>query len=88
MNQHGILHLVSRVDGGPYYTVRQVADRLGKSTDTIRRWARTVHAPSHKMDLGVEGKSFVWLYTEDDIEIYEAYATIVKVGRPKKREAS
>lgn len=89
MNQHGILRLVSRVDGGPYYTIRQVADRLDRSVDTIRRWVNegSVPAPTHKMDLGEGGKSFVWLYTEEDIEIYEAYATIVKVGRPRGRSA-
>lgn len=87
MNEHGILHLVARVDGGPYYTIKQVAERLGKSTDTIRRWVRdeVVPAPSHKMDLGEEGKSFVWLYTEDDIEVYEAYSTITRPGRPRRR---
>lgn len=87
MNQKGIMALVARVEGGPYYTITQVAEMIGKSTDTIRRWVKegSVPAPTNKMNLGEEGNSFVWLYTKEDVEMMAAYATIVQRGRPRKR---
>lgn len=88
MNQNGILSMVARVEGGPFYTTKQVADRVGRSRDTIKRWRDegSIPEPKHKMDLGEEGKSFVWLYTEEDAEMIEAYATVVRPGRPKRRD--
>lgn len=87
MNKHGVLSLVSRIEGGPYYTYAQVAERVGKSKDTIIRWVNegSVPPPTHRVNLGEEGKSFAWLFTEEDIEIIEAYSYIVRPGRPKKR---
>lgn len=81
MTVPGILDLVSRAEGGPYYTTKQVADLVGRSPDTIRRWAR-IQRPSHKMELG--DHSFVWLYTEQDVSRLQKFASEQKPGRKKK----
>jgi len=76
----GIIDLVSRAEGGPFYTRKQVADRVGRSIDTIIRWGKDnpeLH-PTHKMPLG---KSFVWLYTEADISVLQEFASHQKTGR-------
>ena len=85
----GILDMVSRVEGGPYFTISQMATMLGKDADTIRRWAKNNESlkPTHKMDLGDGSKgSFVWLYTEEDVQRYREHAKTVKVGRPRKED--
>lgn len=80
---HGILDLVSRAEGGPFYTRKQVADRVGRSIDTIVRWGKEdiENHPTHKMRLG---KSFVWLYTEADISRLTDFAGKQNHGRNPK----
>lgn len=85
----GIEKLVTRIedDGGPFFTIKQVSERLGRSKDTIRRWCEQnedLH-PTHKMPLGESGNSYVWLYTEDDIRRMEEYSSTIKIGRPPKK---
>ena len=79
----GIIDLVSRLEGGPFYTRKQVADRVGRSIDTIIRWGKEdpKNHPTHKMPLG---KSFVWLYTEADISVLQAFAEKQRPGRKQK----
>lgn len=80
MPEHGIIDLVSRAEGGPFYTRKQVADRVGRSIDTVTRWGKKYpkYHPTNKMPLG---KSFVWLYTEADIERLSRFADSQMPGR-------
>lgn len=68
----GIEKMVGRIvdPDGPYSTINEVAQRLGVSKDTIRRWGKSVGVPTHKMELCDPPKenAFVWLYTESDIQ--------------------
>jgi hypothetical protein len=69
--ESGIEKMVARIedDEGPFFTIKQVADRLGVSKDTVRRRGTFLGIPSHKMELCDPPKenAFVWLYTESDI---------------------
>lgn len=79
----GILDLVSRAEGGPFYTRKQVADRVGRSIDTIIRWEKEpMNRPTHKMNLGEKG--FVWLYTEADVSRLTKFADKQRPGRKPK----
>lgn len=79
---------MARAEGGPYYTISTVSERVGRSPDRIREWMKGNESlrPTHKMPLGETGKSFVWLYTEDDISRLIEYASTRKPGRPPKQE--
>ena len=67
----GIEKMVARIEDpeGPFYTIKQVAERLGCSKDTVRRRGDSLGIPTHKMELCDPPKenAFVWLYTESDI---------------------
>jgi excisionase family DNA binding protein len=67
--ESGIEKMVARIDDpdGPFYTISQVAGRVGVSKDTIRRWGDSLGIPSHKMETGDHPNAFCWLYTEGDI---------------------
>lgn len=70
--ESGIEKMVARVDDpeGPFYTIKQVAERLNCSRDTVRRWGAPHGIPNHKMPLGDGSKpnAYCWLWTEGDIE--------------------
>ncbi len=90
-SRHGILALIERAEGGPFFTYRQVGEAVGRSHDTIRYWVEqgNIDPPTHRMPLGDNGeKAWVWLFTQDDLEVIEAYSYIVHPGRPKNRKAS
>jgi len=83
----GIIDMVSRVAGGPFYTIKQVSVKIDKDPDTIRRWQRANPElrPTHQMPLGEEGSGqFVWLYTDADVKALLAYGATLRVGRPRK----
>jgi hypothetical protein len=86
----GIEKIVSRAEGGPWFTKNQVAKLLERHPDTIDRWQKEgkVLRPTHRMPLGDEGESFVWLYSEDDVRAYQAYASSINPsgGREKRAE--
>lgn len=82
----GILSLVARAEGGPFYTTSQVATMVGRSPDTIRRWAKKPEcAPTHRMPLG-KGKAYVKLYTDADISRLKRYALKQHAGPLRKGE--
>lgn len=86
----GIIDLVSKADRGRYRTIKQVADRVGRSQSHIKAAIRSgkVSGPTHKMPLG-DGTSgaFVWLYTESDIRRLRRYFENTKRGpKPKKSD--
>ena len=65
--------MVARIDDpdGPFYTIGQVAEKIGVSKDTIRRWGRSLGIPTHRMPLNdvPDSNAFCWLYTDADIDI-------------------
>lgn len=71
MAQSGIEKMVERIDDpdGPFYTIKQVSERLGVSRDTVRRWGKPLNIPNHKMNLGdgTKENAYCWLWTEGDI---------------------
>jgi predicted site-specific integrase-resolvase len=75
---NGIGHLTP--DG--YFTVAEVAERCGRSVDTIKRWNKTgLFKPSHVMRVG---KLSVWLYSEQDIAEMKEIAVKQRPGRKPK----
>lgn len=85
----GINKMVHRLDDadGPFYTIKEVAERLEKDRDTIRRWVKNnpeLVPVRHRMPLGENGESYVWLYTEEDIRRMEGFSRTIKIGRPPK----
>ena len=55
-------------EDGPFYTIKQVAERVGVHPDTIRRWGQKLGIPNHRMNTGSsDSEAFVWCYTEEDI---------------------
>lgn len=85
----GINKMVHRLDdeNGPYSTIKEVAERLEKDRDTIRRWVKNnpeLVPVRHRMPLGENGESWVWLYTEEDIRRMEEFSRNIKIGRPPK----
>lgn len=84
----GITKMVHRIDDadGPYKTVGEVAEYFERTRDTVRRWGRITGVPTHKMVLGDHPNAFVWLYTEEDIQVLEEYSKDInpKGGRPRK----
>lgn len=84
----GIIDMVSRIPGGPYYTISQVATMVGRDPDTIRRWQKANAAlkPTHQMPLGEDQSTgqYVWLYTDADVRRLREYAATLRVGRPRK----
>lgn len=79
--------LLVKVNSEGWFTISQVAERCGKSTDTIRHWQETgrIRRPRKKMLFGGKGE-FVWLYDELYIEDCIQIAATIRPGRPKKDE--
>ena len=93
----GIINLVAKVDSGKYKTIKQVADIVSRDPSTIRHAIRDrrikdaagddYEGATHKMPLGDgSGKSFVWLYTDEDIEILKAHFVRITVHSPKRKK--
>ena len=83
----GIIDLVSKADRGQYKTIKQVADKIGRSASQIKKAIADgkVSGPTHKMPLGDGTKgAFVWLYTDTDIRRFRRYFSKTKPGRPRK----
>ena len=68
------------------YTVKQAAEIIGRSPDTLRRWrAQGVYEPSHQHQFG---KLTVGLYDADDIKNLKNIAKNMKTGRKPKDATS
>lgn len=66
-------------------TEGQLADVLGKSTDTIRYWRKKKYiTPSGETK---HGTATVHLYSIDEMSDYEALAGMIRPGRKKKTDA-
>lgn len=61
------------------HTRAQVADLLGLSKDTIRRWqASGLYVPKHHK---MYGENKVWLYTDEDITEMRKVARSTRTGK-------
>lgn len=61
------------------YAVKEAAELVGKSPDTLVRWRRTgLYVPSDQMRVG---KLTVYLYTDRDIENMKRLARTIRPGR-------
>lgn len=68
-----------------FYTRPQVAELVGRSVDTIRRWHKEGrYVATHFMSAG---SIKVWLYNDDDIKALREVAEVTKAGRPANQEA-
>jgi hypothetical protein len=75
---HGVLAVIP--DG--LFTRAQVAEMVGRSYDTIRRWHYEGRCtPSHSQDMG--GVT-VWLYDTNDVRDLVDTVNTMKMGRPPK----
>lgn len=67
-----------------WFTVGQAAAQCGRSTDTLKRWARSGRfRPSGVMRAG---ELDVSLYSERDIELLREVAANTHAGRPTKNK--
>lgn len=64
-----------------WVTISEAAKQVGKSVDTLRRWAQQGHGPSRTVRVG---KLRVGIYSEEDIERLKEYAKTVRPGRPRR----
>lgn len=66
------------------YTRAQVAEKIGKSRDTVRRWHENgTYKATHQETFG---DVTVWLYTEDDVRAMKQIARHLTPGRKPKEE--
>lgn len=66
----------------PRWTTSQAAETVGRSVDTLKRWAKEdIYRPS---DSASFGSTVVPLYTEQDIEALKYLARTTKPGRKPK----
>lgn len=62
-----------------FYTRGQVAQQIGKSKDTIRRWHESGRfVTQHSI---VKGKTRIWLYSATDVASLKELARTVRPGR-------
>lgn len=74
---------VKKNAGGGKYTVKTVADILGKSSNTVRRWMRMVDAPkpSHSIQMG---STPVQLWDDEDVQALRTWSEGLRPGpKPK-----
>lgn len=72
--------LMSNIPDG-MYTRGQVADKIGRTRDTIKRWHDSgTYKATHWHQ---SGKTTVWLYTDEDVAAMKQIARTIKSG-PKK----
>jgi DNA-binding transcriptional MerR regulator len=85
MTSEGIMGQVRRMVP-TRYTITEAAKKVGRSTDTLRRWQEDgTFSPDDSVQMG---KLKVRLYTDADIERLRKIAKAKKPGRPKKTVAS
>lgn len=66
------------------YTRGQVATKIGKSRDTIRRWHENgTYRSTHQQKFGAVS---VWLYTDEDVQAMKQIARRITPGRKPKEE--
>lgn len=72
-------HGVQRQIPEDKYTRAQIAERVGVSVNTVRRWHDTgVYTPEHSKQFG---NIKVWLYTDADIAPMKAIKNTLRPGR-------
>lgn len=72
-------HGVRRQIPDGMFTRTQIAERVGVSVNTVRRWHDTgVYRPDHSKDFG---SIKVWLYTESDIAPMKNIRDTLRPGR-------
>jgi len=77
-HKHGIGSLAPE----GWYTVSQVADLIGRSPETIKRWQRAgFYQATNQMSVG---KLKVWVYSDDDVAAMREAIKTIKHGRPPK----
>lgn len=76
--------LMAKIPDG-YYTRQQVADLIGKSKDTVRRWhIDGVYEASEAREIG---GVYVFLYTPEDVLKMKRLAKSKRVRRDEKKGA-
>lgn len=72
-------HGVTRQIPEGMYTRTQVAELVGVSVNTVRRWHdRGVYVPEHSQQFG---DLKVWLYTDDDVAPMKTIKNEMRPGR-------
>lgn len=75
---------MARIPEG-WYTRSQVAVKIGKSVDTIRRWHSNGTYPSTRREKF--GEVEVWLYSEEDVTAMKKIARTITPGRKPKEDS-
>lgn len=65
--------LISKLEGGPYYTVVEVAWLIERTPKTVKQWIRQGKTDPPSRYLEVYGER-VYLYTEEDVERFRTYS--------------
>lgn len=73
---------IARLDGGPYYTVSELAFLIERDLKTVKKWIRMGrNLPTSKYgQLGTASKyielhgELIYLYTPDDVERFRIFA--------------
>lgn len=73
VGRSGFHQVISRIPGGPYYTVAQVAWIVEVDPKTVKQWIKKGKIPRASFYTEISG-SMVYLYTDDDVERIREYA--------------
>lgn len=71
--QSHIHRAIEKLDGGPYYTVKELAFLIERDLKTVKRWIRNGRIERASKYIELHGE-LVYLYTPDDVERFRAFA--------------
>ena len=74
---------IDRVFQGEYLTIGQVAQEVGRSTRTLKRWKAEGKVECPRTWTVING-SKINLYKESDIDELRSFASTQRAGRPRK----
>lgn len=64
---------IARLDGGPYYTISELAWMIERELKTVKRWLRNGRIETASKYIELHGE-LVYLYTPEDVERFRAFA--------------
>lgn len=72
VGRSGFHKVISRLEGGPYYTVAQVAWIIEVDPKTVKQWIKQGKVDQATFQTEISG-SLVYLYTDEDVERFRWY---------------
>lgn len=64
---------IDRIEGGPYYTIKELAFLIERDPKTVKRWISAGRIDRASKYIKLHGE-LVYLYTPDDVERFRIFA--------------